>query len=50
MRSTTEALDAVILDTWNNTDTNGRITVFLANRALAYAEVEVPNLDDEVEF
>ena len=48
MRSTTEALDALTLDTWTNTDTTGRITSFLANRALAFAEVE--DFSDDVDF
>jgi hypothetical protein len=48
MRTTTEALDAITLDTWTNTDTAGRIRSFLANRALAFAEVE--DFSDDTEL
>ena len=47
MRTTTEALDAITLDTWTNTDTANRISAFLANRALAFAEVD--DFTDEME-
>lgn len=40
MLSTLETLDAITLDTWNHTDTTGRINSFLANRALALVELE----------
>lgn len=38
--STTEALDAITLDTWNNVDPTTRINSFMARRAFVFAEAE----------
>lgn len=40
MKNTTEALDAITLDTWNNTDPAVRISSFMARRAFVFAEAD----------
>lgn len=39
--TTLEALDAVTLDSWNNSDTSGRINAFLARHAISDMEADL---------